>query len=450
MTLCFMSATAYSQFHAQEIGALSDSLAGNAMASIEHLATARTELRHLQSLTDDYIAATGVERPKILGAITDVQDKIDLEMDAYLRLPAYPEEHELFHRVRVGLVEVDSAMAELRAFVREGDRTRAAESARRVDAACDKAVLAAFGVIQFNAKKGETLARRIGEARRLSLRSSTLLDALCGALTVGLALLATREVNRHARALNETNRLLARRADELEQFAGRVAHDVRNPIGGALLSLDGIRLQSAGDAKTIQMAERGVSSLRRATRFLDGLLEFACAGARPQPDVRADVRAVIESTLADFGQVARESNVELRAELSESAVRCDSRMLELVASNLIRNAIRYMGDGPERTVTVRSRDVGSAVRIEVLDTGIGVPPHLRSSIFEPFVRASAIEGGVGLGLATVKRICERHGGRVGLESRRGGGSVFWFELPSIAGDSDAGAADETRRLATVA
>ena len=95
--------------------------------------------------------------------------------------------------------------------------------------------------------------------------------------------------------------------------------------------------------------------------------------------------------------------------------------------------MKYIGDRPERRVTVRVIERKEAVRVEVADTGPGIPEELREEIFQPYVRGTASDQpGIGLGLATVKRIAETHGGSVGVETALGRGSVFWFELPRPA------------------
>lgn len=164
--------------------------------------------------------------------------------------------------------------------------------------------------------------------------------------------------------------------------------------------------------------------------MLDGLLAFARAGAQPAPGASSNVREVIESSLEDLQLAASAARVDLRCEpLPECTAFCDPSILELLVSNLVQNAIKYIGEGPQRKVTLRARDVGAFVRVEVEDTGIGVPSELRRVIFDPFVRGSFKSSGVGLGLATVKKICDTHGGRVGVEPVHPGGSLFWFELP---------------------
>src|SRR5262249_21386033 len=111
-------------------------------------------------------------------------------------------------------------------------------------------------------------------------------------------------------------------------------------------------------------------------------------------------------------------------------VACHKGVLTSILTNLMRNAVKYMSDSAVKRVTVRVHERRSLVRIEVEDTGPGGPTRLERDIFEPYVRAEGVtQPGLGLGLATVKRFCEAHGGEVGVRSTPGSGSAFWFTLP---------------------
>src|SRR5262249_17914349 len=111
-------------------------------------------------------------------------------------------------------------------------------------------------------------------------------------------------------------------------------------------------------------------------------------------------------------------------------VACSPGVLTSMMGNLTRNAIKYIGQAPIRRVNVRVKDQGIFVRVEVDDTGPGLAPGVEAAVFDPYVRsAGTLQPGIGLGLATVKRLAEGHGGRVGVSSRAGEGCLFWFELP---------------------
>ncbi len=111
-------------------------------------------------------------------------------------------------------------------------------------------------------------------------------------------------------------------------------------------------------------------------------------------------------------------------------VRCDPGLLAVLIGNLVRNAVKYMGDTAVRRISVGVTSTSGCVRIEVSDTGPGIPEEIRGRIFEPFVRGvQTREAGIGLGLATVSRLVAAHGGGYGVESAPGAGTTFWFTLP---------------------
>jgi signal transduction histidine kinase len=111
-------------------------------------------------------------------------------------------------------------------------------------------------------------------------------------------------------------------------------------------------------------------------------------------------------------------------------VGCGAGILTSIVSNLVRNAVKYVGDGAGRRVTVRARPGGLLVRLEVEDDGPGLPPSLGANVFQPYVRGpSTGKPGIGLGLATVKKVTEAHGGRIEVRSAPGQGCRFEVDLP---------------------
>jgi len=113
-----------------------------------------------------------------------------------------------------------------------------------------------------------------------------------------------------------------------------------------------------------------------------------------------------------------------------------------ILGNLLGNAVKYAGSGARVSIEAR---VDSLVHVEVSDTGPGIAPELQARIFEPFVRGRKIGEGLGLGLATARRLVEAHGGAIGLRSNAGG-SVFWFDLPPAkAPEASAAAGSQVAR-----
>ncbi|MGZ5970997.1 MAG: sensor histidine kinase, partial [Polyangiales bacterium] len=225
------------------------------------------------------------------------------------------------------------------------------------------------------------------------------------------------------------------RAAELEQFAGRVAHDIRNPLAAARVAAE-LAEKRTSDEFVRELHRRIMRSLGRADAITTDLLGFARSGAKPDPGARAAPRSIVHEVTTDLAHDAERMGIELCADpVPPVAVACSRGVYLSLLGNLVRNAIKYMRDAPTRRITVRVVEDDGFVRTEVVDTGPGIAEDLLPSLFQPYFRGpSGGAEGLGLGLATVKRLAEGHGGRAGVRSERGKGSTFWFELPRAGVD----------------
>ena len=129
---------------------------------------------------------------------------------------------------------------------------------------------------------------------------------------------------------------------------------------------------------------------------------------------------------------AEEREIDLLVEVTPTLeARCSAGALTSIVQNLVRNAVTYMGVRTTRRVVVRAVKDGTVCRIAVEDSGPGIPAESIGKIFEPFVRGPQEKTpGTGLGLATVKRLVESHGGMITVRSEVGRGSVFTVDLPA--------------------
>ena len=171
-------------------------------------------------------------------------------------------------------------------------------------------------------------------------------------------------------------------------------------------------------------------------------LAFARAGAMPDPGIHASVPEVFAGLEEELRPPAAAENVDLAIEPPpDVAVACSPGVLAILLTNLVRNSLKYMGEATLRRVHVSVRPRRASVVFEVEDSGPGVPEDLGDRIFEPYVRGketAAKKSGIGLGLATVKRLVLAHGGQVGVRRSSSGGALFWFELPRAEGESEPG------------
>jgi signal transduction histidine kinase len=426
VALSFLFGTWFSESKNQEIRSAARSIASNASPSLQLLSSAHSELRHIAVLIDDYVdrSAAGIGVPP-LRELVAARKKMDSDWAHYLTLPSYRDEIDLQPLAQREKLRLDAAI----------DRTLTRVSASDLEGALSllesdvkpqiDGLDAAFTALSMkNADAATALAARIDELQRRSLVSVVVLDSLSLALTIFAAVLAVRVIRRYTL-------LIERRADELDQFAGRVAHDILSPLAALKLTLDVLRGRSDLDPRSRRIAGEGATTIDRVKEICDGLLDFARAGAAPVAGAQSEVRQVLDDVLQELAPVAASAGVELHGEAPDDLrVACGPAILTVIWSNLLNNAIKYVGDGPQRRVRARARSSGAFVHCDVEDTGPGIPAHYRSLVFEPYLRAPGLkQAGIGLGLATVKRLTEVYGGRVGVNDALGGGSQFWFELP---------------------
>lgn len=437
VTVTFLLATGISQFWALSIEPRSTNIATNSAPSIRHLTGAAAELRHIQALLNALVLRAD-ERPppELLGELEAARGRLDEDVEAYKTLPALREERALWAPVERDLTQLEGAIDAVADCVERRDAAAAEAALTGVfDALADRTSDDLERTIDLNARAVQQEATEIARMRDRAFSLLLALDGVGVLVTVVAALVVVRGVDQHNRLQDANATLLRRRVDELEAFAGRVAHDVLGPLGGVSLALDALSRRCGEDPAAARTLTRARGCMHGVDRVVSDLLEFARAGARPAPDARCEVAPAVAAVLADAESDADAGGIALRAEVDATRpVACAEGVLLSLLSNLVRNAIKHMGAAPRREVVVRALERNRhLVRLEVQDTGPGLEPDLVTVAFEPHVRGPQAAGaGLGLGLATVRRLAEAHGGRVGVTTAPGRGSTFWVELPAAA------------------
>ncbi len=432
VAVSFLAASAYSQLVLASIDRSAGAIATNASPSIEALANARSDLGELQYDVFAAVRAAMDNEPYRDDVTHAHRAALEQEVERYFVLPRFAGEEVYWRRITSALEALDQAIAHVLARARGGD----AEEARLLAVsefrpAVERASLALRDATRFNAERAAELATRIEVRRQRSVTANVVLDCGCLAAATALAVVMLRLVRAYGRVVESRNELLERRADELEVFASRVSHDILGPLGTITLALGLVQRRVGDDPELGRMMTRATSGVDRAARIVRDLLGFARAGANPAPGDRCDLRTVLRDVLDGASAEAAEACVELASNVEVGcSVACASGVLTSIVANLVRNAIKYMGDAEERRVVVHAREHDGRVTVEVSDTGPGIRADLLDVIFLPHVRGqTAGRPGLGLGLATVKRLVESHGGSVSVRSERGRGSTFAFELP---------------------
>ena len=224
-----------------------------------------------------------------------------------------------------------------------------------------------------------------------------------------------------------------------ENFAAIVSHELKSPLSAVQQNLFVLEHQLSSVASAEQLRQ-----IERMKSRIDNLLELVNTWLRGVSvdlnGIRERFRTVplaapLSRAVESVERHATRKAVEIVVEEHGEVVYGDEGTLAEALTNVIGNAVKYSYEGG--TVTVATKELDHQVRIDVSDTGVGIPNGDKSHIFDDFYRASTVprqEGGVGLGLAISRRIVEAHRGSVSVESEVGQGTTFTILLPAEAPD----------------
>lgn len=222
---------------------------------------------------------------------------------------------------------------------------------------------------------------------------------------------------------------LHRSNESLSLFAGQISHDLLQPLTAVLVNAELLALEPAvsGDPEASKLAEATLAAGNRMARLIDTILGYARAGGHLDIAVVALDRVIAEIR-DDLQPLLVERGVRLEAEALPE-VRADRQQLHLVLQNLIANAIKFTPIETSPVVTISASRDEASWRIIVADNGPGIDEDPRDRAFDLYARGNGKVVGTGIGLATVRRAVEAHGGEVGLDRSPSGGVAAWFTLP---------------------
>lgn len=243
-----------------------------------------------------------------------------------------------------------------------------------------------------------------------------------------LAMSLNRMSDSFRRQINELQRL----TQIQNEFIGNVGHEVRNPIFAVSGYLEALGSGTLTPEMRKRYAEKGLINLHRLQNLFNDLIEIARLEYREdliKPNL-FDLQELLEEVADVLRPKADDKGIRFELENPHLYVYADRNRIRQVVTNLIDNAIVYTDDG---TIRCRFRRRLDKVRVEIIDTGRGIPDEHLERIFERFYRVdpdrSRRSGGTGLGLSIVHQILHAHGEQIHVESTVGRGTRFWFELP---------------------
>lgn len=233
-------------------------------------------------------------------------------------------------------------------------------------------------------------------------------------------------------ALEEQTRELQRSNDDLEQFAYVASHDLREPLRmvASYAELLAERYRGRLDQSADKYIDYTLEGARRMQQLITDLLAFSRIGTQSRPMQPTDVTGILERVIRNVHALIEDSGATIVAGDLPTVV-ADESQLTQVFQNLVGNAVKFRSEERPPRVEVTAERRKGLWAFRVADNGIGIAPHHAERVFQMFQRLHerGRYDGSGIGLAIAKKIIERHGGRLWLESAVDEGSTFYFTIP---------------------
>ncbi len=285
--------------------------------------------------------------------------------------------------------------------------------------------------------RGELSMRRKGGTIFPVSISTTIFETAHGEDRTTLMIRDITERKQAEEALKQKTDALQISNKDLEQFAYVAAHDLRQPLIGvaAYLKLLERRIGKSLESEAQKYLTKSLDTVMKMDFLITSLLDYSRVSERKRDPEPTDAGACLSQALANLNTVIKESRATVTTDVLPMVMGIPTQITQ-VLQNLIANAIKFRGSEPLQ-IHVGTAGGESEHEFWVRDNGIGIEPPYFDRIFQLFQRIEKSGGpeGTGIGLATCKKIIERHGGRIWVESEPGKGSIFRFTLPAI--DSEA-------------
>lgn len=245
--------------------------------------------------------------------------------------------------------------------------------------------------------------------------------------------LLQRQAEQLEAAVFERTRQLEESVKSMEGFCYSIAHDLRAPLR-AMSGLTTVLIEDYSpelDEEGRSVGDRITAAAKRMDRLIEELLAFGRLSNRELPLRAVDVAGAFKVAMHHLSAEIADSQAQIDLKGPLGVVWANPTVVEQIASNLLGNALKFVGAGRTPMIRVWAEERGGDLRVWVEDNGIGISPAYHHKIFGLFERLHTDKQyrGTGIGLAIVQKGVERLGGKVGVESEHGKGSRFWIELP---------------------
>ena len=236
-------------------------------------------------------------------------------------------------------------------------------------------------------------------------------------------------------SMKELNQSLEEANKEMKNFVYIASHDLREPL--RKITAFGTMLQTSLEGKLDPDDSENlhfmIDGSQRMNKMIEGLLIYSRVSSKIQPPQTVDLNEIVSQLQQlELSMLLQEKQVVMEVPQPLPSVEVDPVQIRQLMQNLIANGVKYQKKGNIPHITITSKPAANdMVRVEITDNGIGIKPEYMQSMFVMFKRLHTREEyeGTGIGLAVCKKIVERHGGQIGVESQPDKGSTFWFTVP---------------------
>ena len=401
----------------------------NMLTSVRLVGELESEVKTKQILVNEHILASeATDRTRLETQIASVEAQIAATARAYEPWVSLPGERAAWTQAQKDLKDLDGPIARVVAFSRENLDTEARWEMEQTAGLFARVSQDFDRLISINDTGATQSLAAVSAIRRRLMITLLAAGLLAIAGIAGVGTWAERRVAHREEAAERGARMLEDRNRELDAFAGRVAHDIRNPLMVIHLASDQLSAIVPPDARSADLLQRGV---RRMETLVEDLLTLS----RVEGQVRGscDPARVAAQIQEDFAARFEGAKGQLRVAVTPAAVSCSEGLLQQVLTNLTENAMKYQRPDATPEVEISGGVVDDRYDLRVSDNGLGMSKDDAGRVFEPFYRSPLTQDlpGTGLGLSIVNRVVQASGGSLSVETELGRGSTFIVRLPRV-------------------
>lgn len=404
----------------------SQALVYNMLSSVELVTRMGRDVDRTRLLVDAHIFEKGtLEMANIEQRIGSARADFGTASREYGPLATLPGEATKWLQLQREVAGLDAPLEQALALSRENRDMDARQALAALDGQFSAIEDDSAALVAINRAGAEATLTHVEALQRLASSRMRMLGIVGMVLSLGIGAVTTRLLRRRQASIERYSARLEERNRDLDAFAGRVAHDLRGPLGAVTLGVQRIARLVPAETSTLAV-------LRRTLARMDAILGSLLALSRSEnlPDAVCDPATAAAQVTADLAPRVQDEHVALRVEVEPARVRCMEPLLHQALFNLAENAIKYRRTDVPTAIAIEGRALEGAYELSVRDNGVGMSREDARRAFEPFFRAQGVQErpGSGLGLSIVKRVIESSGGTITVDSQLGRGTTFRTRL----------------------